>query len=67
MQMGVGPQEHLDIIKRLKNASNKALEGHLGSLKHTFKRKRTDKGQGMVNRAGLSEKNITARVAIQKS
>ena len=27
---GVGPQEHLDIMQRLKNASNKAVEGHFG-------------------------------------
>ena len=37
--MGVGPQKHLDIIKRLKKASKKALEGHFWGQKHTFKKK----------------------------
>ena len=38
--MGVGPQEHLDIIdKTFKKASNEALKGHFGDQKHTFKRK----------------------------
>ena len=39
-EMGVGPQEHLDIIdKTFKKASNEALKGHFGDQKHTFKRK----------------------------
>jgi hypothetical protein len=33
------------LIKRLKNASNKALKGHFWGPKHTFKRKARTKGK----------------------
>jgi len=35
--MVVGPYHLIDITKRLNFASNMALKGHFGDLKHTFK------------------------------
>jgi hypothetical protein len=37
--MGVGPYHLIDIKKRSYFASNMALKGHFGDLKHTLKRK----------------------------
>jgi len=38
--MGLGPQEHLEIIdKTFEKCVKQGLKGHFGGLKHTFKRK----------------------------
>ncbi len=44
-----------EIDKTFKNASNKALKGHFGGLKHTFKKKFGQRAARLRDREGLDK------------